>query len=216
MKNIEYQNIIEACILQIINEFHLNPFVYVMESDIQAHLYVKIFKELKKKDESFIKLANINKSYSKIWPDKGRKTTVLHCELPIPKRNHIDIGLWDETELTTDEWSYWKKIKYAIEIKYNWECSLTKALKAGLINDLKKMIDNNVEYGHLLCFLGREIDNIKKEMSDWENLLAFVKKEYEKTSYNIQIYTINPRKAYRYLLQGKKWQELNNNQWVNF
>lgn len=206
MKDFDYKKIIEGCIVDLINTYCDNPFVYIMESDIQARLFAMLFDELIKEDKKFIKKINISSEIKRKWPDKEIQSTVLHCELPVLKGQHLDIGIWDESELATAskdarEAYKSKKINYAIEIKYNWQCSLTEGLKGEIEKDFSKVNAAGIETAFFLCFLARDIENINEESNEWAELL----RKFGRKSYKLYITT--PEKAYK--LHTNQWFELN-------
>jgi len=177
---VQYEKIIESCIDEIVEEYHSMvrdtavKLVYIMESDIQACLYSKILCRIRKASAELFFKAEISKELQKRLEDKDIYSTVLHCEVPAGKRKHIDIGIWDEFSMNegkNESESYKsKKIKYAIEIKYNWQSRLTAGLKGEMQKDIEKMRDTKVEVGYLLCFLARNFNKVT-EVAAWQEFL---------------------------------------------
>ncbi len=188
---VNYTSEIEQCIGELIQDFHAQKFAYIWEDDLRARLYVMLFEKLKD-DPQFRGTTNLD-------PNLGGESAIvaLHCQAKIEgTKQHVDIGIWD---LKSQEGYDTKKIDLAIEIKYNWEKSLTKGLRKEAKKDLRKMKAAGIKHGYFLGFLARSIPEMQDpEKGAWEELLRMNGRD------SYVLYIITPSEGYN--LRGTTWE----------
>jgi|GEM_PF-3966546 len=189
---IEKQKIINEAIDEMIAEYLQYPFVYVYEADIRSRLYNILFNKLHNSDKNFQDAAYLSPSIQNV------RTTLLHCEVCCGQRRHVDIGIWKVNELSNEERSYKEKeIEIAIEIKYNWEKSITRGLKNGIRDDIQKIAKRGIKNGYFLIFRSQKINN--KELEEIDDCLN----NYVNCPNNFIFYVIGLEKAFK--KSGSSW-----------
>ncbi|MEO0128589.1 MAG: hypothetical protein ABIL44_12690 [candidate division WOR-3 bacterium] len=164
--------------------------IFIMESDIQGYLYSVMLKKIENDGVLFPIARHISAIVENQWNDNTIGSILLHCEMPLRnnRRRHFDIGIWDiaykdEAHENDVEYYKFKKVKYAIEIKYNWDKQLNSKILEAVVNDFEKVSTyrsrNNLQtVGYFLVFLSRSM-NVANEKERWKEFLL----NYRNTNY---------------------------------
>lgn len=187
--------VIESCLQLFFHRFQTNPFNYLYESDLQAHLNTMLDTSIGRST----RIVGIGKYYD---TKAFIETSIVKTEYPSGNRFDIAVidpdGQPDYPEVNTKKLKHEKfwvlPIRTAIEIKY---CQLGDRLSDRLnqlyadVNKINnyRIKNNRVNKTNGICLLFVQADKI----SQFERIHEYGK---EKLPDNIEIYVIGPQKVY--------------------